>query len=280
MPVIRYHAVQPVAVPGVTLPTDLGAIAMLAVAFLVGIAAFGYALTELWTAYRMYATETNTVASVANRPGTVEIEGTVRPVGDPLTAPFTDAECVVYEYTIEALRRDHDDGGTDWETIDSGGERVPFRIEDDTGSVLVEPAGADLRLDAQRVFRARPGEKPPSGVARFLSSVEIGGFTVNGGEDRRYTERRLDSGERVYVLGPARHDPSVSEAAGEVNAVIGRTSERGFIGRLADRVLGHSPFLLADGGEGAARSRLLKNALFALVFGAIWVAVFGSIYFR
>lgn len=262
---------------GVTLPTDPGQLALLAGGLLVAAIAFGYGLTELRTAYRMYATKTYTVASVANHLGTVEIEGVVSPAEGTLTAPFTDTDCVVYEYTIEELRRDHDDDGTKWTTIDSSGEGVPFRITDDTGSILVEPAGATLRLDSERVFRSREGEEPPAAVGGFLPSLELGGFTINAGRDRRYTERRIDVGERVYVFGPARHDPGASEAAGEVNAIVGRASERGFLGRLTDRTLGRSPFLLADGSERAALSRVLKGALFAGVFGAIALAVLGVV---
>lgn len=58
-----------------------------------------------------------------------------------------------------------------------------------------------------------------------------------------------------------------------MNAIVGRASERGFFGQLTDRMLGRSPFLLADGSERAALSRVLKGALFAGVFGAIALAV-------
>lgn len=254
------------------LPTDIGELALLVGGLFVAAIAFGYGLTELRTAYRMHGMETLTVASVANRPGPVEIEGIVSSSGKTLTAPFTDTECVVYEYTIEELRRDHDDDGRKWKTVDSGGERVPFRIADDTGSILVEPAGATLRLDSERVFRSREGEESPDAVGGAFS-LNLSGVTINAGRDRRYTERRIDAGERVYVFGPARYDPGASAAAGEVNAIVGRAGERGVFGRLTDRMLGRSLFLLADGDERAALSRVLKSALFAGIFGAIALVV-------
>ncbi|RJT07866.1 GIDE domain-containing protein [Halococcus sp. IIIV-5B] len=260
-------------IANLVLPTDPGKQLLLTVALLVSLGAFGYGLMELRMVYRMYTTRTNTVASVANHPGVVELKGTVRIESDSLRAPFTDTECVVYKYEIEELRRD--DGGSNWETIDAGDERVPFRIEDDTGSVLVEPDGARLRLDAQRVFRNRPGEEPSSTITQglsALSSIEIGGFSIKASNDRRYTEYRLDPGESVYVLGPAGSDPTVSDSAGEINAVIGRTSRQGLIERATNRVLGRSPFLLADGTEQAALSRVVRRSLFGLTSGTIILA--------
>lgn len=113
---------------GVTLPTGLGQLALLAGALLAALVAFGYGLTELRTAYRMHATKGHTVATVANHPGPVEIEGVVNPTTETLTARFTGTDCVIYEYSIEELRRD-EDGDRTWKTIDSGEKRVPFRVE-------------------------------------------------------------------------------------------------------------------------------------------------------
>lgn len=261
---------------GVTLPTGLGQLALLTGALLGALLAVGYGLTELRTAYRMHTTKGHTVATIANHPGLVEIEGVVSATTETLAAPFTGTDCVVYEYAIEELRRDQD-GDRTWKTIDSGEKRVPFRVEDDTGSVLVEPAGATLRLERERVVRAREDETPPAAIGDFLSTLELGGFGINIGQDRRYTERRIDVGEPVYVFGPARHDSTASTAAGEVNAVIGRAHNRGFAERLADRLLGRSLFLLADGSEAAALSRTLKGALIAVLLGVVVLTITGVI---
>ncbi|MFC4986909.1 E3 ubiquitin ligase family protein [Saliphagus infecundisoli] len=261
---------------GVTLPTGLGQLALLAGALVGALVAFGYGLTELRTAYRMHTTAGHTVADVANYPGPVEIEGVVSATTKALAAPFTGTDCVVYEYTIEELRRDKD-GDRTWKTIDSGEKRVPFRVEDDTGSVLVEPAGATLRLEHERVVRSPVDETPPAAIGDFLSTLELGGFGIDLGRDRRYIERRIDVGEPVYVFGPARHDPTASTAAGEVNAVIGHTQERGVRERLADRLLGRTLFVLADGSETAALSRTLKSALVAGLLGVFVLVVTGVV---
>lgn len=258
---------------GVTMPTGLGQLVLLAVGLAIALVALGYGVTELRTAYRMQTTAGHTVATVATHPGPVEIEGIVSPTAETLTAPFTGADCVVYEYTIEELRRD-EDGDRTWKTIDSGEKRVPFRVDDGTGSIVVEPAGATLRLDRERVVRAQEHERPPAAIGRFLSTLEVDGVGIDLGRnrDRRYTERRIDVGEPVYVFGPVRYDPQASTAAGEVNAVIGRAHNRGFGERLIDRLLGRSLFLLADGSEAAALSRTLKGALVA-VFVSLFVLV-------
>jgi hypothetical protein len=66
-------------------------------------------------------------------------------------------------------------------TIDQGESNVPFQVEDPTGRILVNPAGAELLLkrDYQKIER---GE---------------GWF----GKRKRYSEWRIDPAEFVYVIG-------------------------------------------------------------------------------
>jgi hypothetical protein len=114
--------------------------------------------------------------------GLAELKGAARQK-DPLVAPLTGAVCVYYRYTIEELRSRSKDR-SEWVLVDSGESAQPFYLEDDTGTILVDPVGADtmLRKDHEEIKRD-------------------GGWTSR---KRRYREWRLVPGERVYVLGSVR----------------------------------------------------------------------------
>jgi hypothetical protein len=230
---------------------------------LVGLAVVGYAGRELWVAWRLHRTDPVAVADVPNLSGTVEVQGRARIAEGTVTAPFTGTESLACEWRVEEER--HDDDGSDWVDIASGVRKVPFRVEDDTGSVLVYPAGADFRLSRDARIHVDGGERPPEHVQRFIESddtvddentgIELAGFRLVTGNDRRYVEHRLDPDEQVYVYGTVRYDPSVSERAGEVNAVL----EPGGL------------FVVADTDDRGATRRVVRDALVPLVVGLLFV---------
>ncbi|MWG34128.1 GIDE domain-containing protein [Halomarina oriensis] len=232
---------------------------------LAGLAVVAYSAREFWVAWRLHRTEPTPVADVPNRTGTVEVEGRARIAEGTVTTPFTGTESLACEWRVEEER--HDDDGSDWVEIASGVQKVPFRVEDETGSVLVYPAGADFRLSQDARIDVDGGERPPDPIQRFIDAedsvddentdVEFAGVRLVTGDDRRYFERRLDPDEQVYVYGTVRYDPSVSERAGEVNAVL----EPGGL------------FVVADtDGRGVTR-RVVRDALVPLFVGLFFVAV-------
>jgi hypothetical protein len=240
------------------------AVLFAAVFALVGVAVVGYAVRELLLAVRLARTDPTPVADVPNTSGSVEVEGVARSAGETVTTPFTGTEALACEWTVEELR--HDDDGAEWVDIASGVQRVPFRVDDGTGSVLVYPAGADLRLARAARIEVDGGDRPPERIQRFIdaddrvdaedTALELAGLRLVTGADRRYVERRLDPDEQVYVFGRVRYDTTVSERAGEVNAVI----EPG--GR----------FVVADTDDRGATRRVVRDALVPLVVGLCFVA--------
>ena len=112
--------------------------------------------------------------------GLAELSGAVRQKTAVL-APITGTRCCYFKYTIEKLT-----GGKNrhWKVIESGTSNEPFLLEDPTGRILVDPAGADtvLRMAHRAIQRD-------------------GGLF---GAKRRYTEWRLIDGQRIYVLGSVR----------------------------------------------------------------------------
>lgn len=257
---------------------------------LVALALVLFGTRELAVAYRILARDP---AAVLDAPGggPIELAGTVVPEREPFTSPFTGTECVIFEYEVEERRTRTQSTGkttttqTYWKTIAEGERVAPFRLEDDTGTVLVDPAGADLRLSAERAIRVDGGTEPPERIARYIRadervddqnrSIDLRLFELKTGRDRKFVERRLDVGEPVHVLGVARYDPSASTASGQVNAVVGRPASAAAPDpwtRLRARFFG-PPFVVSDTDERGAGLRVALPGLGAVLAGLALLAI-------
>src|SRR3989344_4505772 len=61
-----------------------------------------------------------------------------------MESPFSGKQCVWYRYTVEEYRttgKHHY-----WATVKNGDSGVPFFVKDETGSVLVNPKGAEADI--------------------------------------------------------------------------------------------------------------------------------------
>lgn len=133
---------------------------------------------------------TSPIRSVAM--GLAEINGFAR-AKFPLTSPQWGVACVYFRYTIEELHRSSK-GGNHWSIIEQGASAAPFYVEDETGTILVDPVGADP---------AQPYSN---------RSVE--------GRFRR-TEWYIRQGDPVYVLGTVRKNRGLGEDHAErVNEIL------------------------------------------------------------
>lgn len=143
-------------------------------------------------------------------------------------------------------------------------QSVPFLLEDDSGSMLVDPRLADVRIDrdTERV-RVDGGTAPPERIGRYIEEndevscentrLDLRLFSIPTGADRQYTERRLRPGGEVYVLGRAR--PRTGRA-GSVNSVVGYGADA-------------PVFLITDRSPRATRLRALGRGGLYLVPGLI-----------
>jgi hypothetical protein len=113
--------------------------------------------------------------------GLAELVGRVRQ-RTPQRAPFTGTTCAYFRFTVEKYT-----GGKNkrWQVVEKGESAEPFWLEDETGRLLVNPAGAEavLRTAYREVRRD-------------------GGIFSH---KKRYTEYRLIEGQRAYVLGTVGH---------------------------------------------------------------------------
>jgi hypothetical protein len=137
----------------------------------------------------MAASDVTPAAEVPDTTGVVEVTGTAEPIGESVQSPHTDTECLLYDYNkTRIVEDDHDGDGIDdsrrRQHLDHDHDHVQFRVEDDSGSIPVDPAGADLSVGRDDVDGYK--ETTDSGV--------------------RITENRIDIGETVHVWGQRQTD--------------------------------------------------------------------------
>ena len=133
---------------------------------------------------------TSPIRSVAL--GLAEINGFAR-AKLPLVSPQWGVECVYFRYTIEELKRTYN-GYSQWSVIEQGASAAPFYVEDETGTILVDPVDAD--------------------PAQPYSNRSVEGRL-------RRTEWHIRPGDLVYVLGTVRKNRgSAEDHAERVNEIL------------------------------------------------------------
>src|SRR5438093_1975670 len=114
----------------------------------------------------------------------------------PLAAPFSDIPCVYYRFLVEEERQGR--RGREWTTIDQGESSDPFYLQDETGALLVDPAGAETVLE------------------RSYRQIERGEGWL--GRRKRYSEWWIVTGQKLFVAGTVRR---LRDAVLERRAALG-----------------------------------------------------------
>jgi hypothetical protein len=131
-------------------------------------------LTSFWAWYanlKRHRTVADTPTSrIASAPqGYIELVGRGRqPPGAGLVSPISGLPCLWYRYRVERKNGDR------WEYVESGVSHDTFGVDDGSGSVLVDPDGAEILSSHKQVSNE-------------------GGY--------RKTEWTLIEGETIYVIG-------------------------------------------------------------------------------
>lgn len=223
----------------------------------VGLLMFGRSFRLLKRKRLIENTPTSKIRSLAM--GLVEISGEVVSGAAPLASPITAASCVYWAFTIEEYRRSGK--SRRWVTVKQAAEGQPFRVRDDTGEVLVDPAGAEVEIPADLSCQSGSGAGILPEAAAFMEQQGIGLRSFLGiSKQLRVTERYLAPQDRVFILGTAGDNPQVAEATaatGVQDIMIQRGA--GNIFYIADRsekecltAHGRSLFLQVFGGAGLA----------------------------
>lgn len=113
---------------------------------------FGIAFVAAWLASRYWHRirllwRATSVAAGSLSPGTVEVSGRVQPASENSRVTHDGEEYIAYRYR-KVRRKTGSDGRTRVETDES--RAVPFYVQDDTGSVPVDPTNPDLELEWDR----------------------------------------------------------------------------------------------------------------------------------
>lgn len=159
--------------------------------------------------------------------GLVELKGTTR-CEQPLVSHLAEAPCVYYAYEITerwsrtvTVTESDGRGGTrqvtrresGWTTVAARADSTPFYLEDDTGSLLVRPAGA--RIEALAVFDRQCSTWDPLYYAKGPAAG-----IMNSDGVRRFTESVIPLQAPLFVVGQARErsDVVAPEIAADPNA--------------------------------------------------------------
>ncbi|KAA9398468.1 hypothetical protein Har1130_03950 [Haloarcula sp. CBA1130] len=224
---------------------------------------------ELRTVFHILRNDPVPVRSLDGHTGPVEITGTAVADEDTgtVTAPFTGSECLAYTYEVEEYRSSGKH--SNWETLDEGQAGVDFVVDDGNARVRVNPDGADVRFESQSVT-VSPGTELPERLADYVErtkSVEAQDGSVNLlvtelslGNKQRFTERRLDVAEDVYVYGQAMRGPATEWGSNLVDAIVGDGD-------------GTPVFVISDTSERGTARRIVRGALAETVFGLIAVGI-------
>ncbi len=132
----------------------------------------------VWVGFRrwrqrtlMQDTPTENAQSLSVGPS--ELSGTAVPADEPMSAPFSDDDCVVAEYEVEEYDTSGDNNT--WDTVDSDVLFRPFYVEDSTGKVLVRPheeATYNLEPEDESVVFVESNQQGPEAVQQFVRNTD------------------------------------------------------------------------------------------------------------
>lgn len=128
--------------------------------------------------------------------GYVELHGTAKWMEGPeIHAPLSGQPCVWYSFSVDEYVAH---SKQKWRHIDGGVSDHLFVLEDDTGTCVIDPEDAEVTPSSSNTWY---GSKRISPAAHMSPLDMLGGAIFQSGQRYRYTERRLDQYEYLYVIG-------------------------------------------------------------------------------
>jgi len=167
--------------------------------------------------------------------GLVELKGTAE-AERPLTSYLSEQPCVLYSWSVEehwsrtvtetytdsqgrTQTRTRTESG--WTTVGQGGEEIAFYLQDDHGTIRIQPAQA--KIEPVTVFQETCGQGDP-----LYYNKGPTGAVSNSDHRRRFIERAIPLHASIYVMGQARErdDIVAPELAYDANAPMFLISTR------------------------------------------------------
>ena len=234
-------------------PVGWVALAMTGLGIIVGPWILVLGTRRLRQGYRIFVNDPVGAGEAHLEDGVVEVEGTAKPLDEVLEGRYTDEPALAHSWRRERREERTDDEGntrTSWDTVSRGSDSVPFLVEDATGEVAVDPAGATLSIAESRVRSA----------GLFGSRVRFG----RRDEEYREFEGRIEPGDDVHVYGQIR---SASDGGGP-------GGDRHYIGDGGEV----SEFVVSDASELRTVLRYTGQGLFLVIVAALWIPVTTAVF--
>jgi hypothetical protein len=218
------------------------------VLFSLGLAIGWYGLRPLTVLPRLLWTETVAPSEVSSADSFVVCRGRASDDGKTVTSPFRGTRCLGFEF--EVTERQPFAIGIPWfqAHVDDGVAPIPFSLEDQAGSIGVDPSPRRFSLDTEStVVTVGGSETPPSRIQRFLDSRDgvsapASWLTLIPGLGyRRYAERRIDPDEQYVVAGRPEQQGGTTLLTGNL-VIADHSSNRIVLNRLLASVF---PVLIA-----------------------------------
>jgi hypothetical protein len=160
--------------------------------------------------------------------GQVEVSGQV---GKAVTySPIANTKCVLWQVEVEEERtsRSGKNQRTSWHTVCKKSSMDRFDVSDETGTVKIDPDGAELILhkdfyEASGLFQTLDPQ-----TVEGLENLGVNASSFLGiNRTLRVSERSISPGEKIYVLGGVQStdEGKVITAAKGSSFVIGDRSE-------------------------------------------------------
>ena len=226
---------------------------VLVLAVVVGLPILLYGGTLLYRAVHLSRNDPADVQTVrTGDEGLVEFTGTAVALEGTVTGKYSDQECLAYEWEHEErdLGSTGDNRESNYHMVDSGTNGGPFLVRDETGTVAVDPAGANIYAEDDE-WKNR---------------------------ERIHRERRVETGDPLHVYGYKEDIVERQDRLGTESTYVGsNTHELGRLEKIRTRphlALGHvlgfsSDLHITVGRESEVIRRFGVLGTFVTVFGLI-----------
>ncbi|MFC3959100.1 E3 ubiquitin ligase family protein [Halovivax cerinus] len=205
-------------------------VAVLVVSVPVGPWLLRRSVRQIGHGYAMLANRAVGAGEAHQESGVVEVSGTAVSLGETSTGTYSNEPTLVQTWhRVREEEQTDSDGNTTTSRrrLGGGSDALPFLVEDETGSVAVDPSGATLSLSESHYHRS------PRDVDHY--------------------EGHIAPGDSVYVYGQLREADDPAHAPGEQRTYIGAGDEVG-------------EFVVSDGGQlGTVFDYFLWGTLLAIL---------------